>query len=611
MKIKKPKNNTKKNVGDMEVANDVFNNSVNTSAAPVSEDYDEDGWHTYKWIVSSIQDSDRDGLQTDNLKDAKSYALEWSKDEPEVEINIYNTRDGSYYLDYLGGKCVRDGWTIKKPKTYRLKGSDGNSYDVKALSKKDAQKALDDYLKKNINESIEKHETLNPKLWGKDEELLPEVREGIQKVVDQFVSELKENEVELKVLDVILVGSNASYNYTKDSDLDVHIVADTSIIPCEYGLLPIIYNMARSQFNNKYDVTIHDVPIEIYVEDMATSANSNGIYSLNSGWIKKPVAVDIPEIDISDVYPEWEERAKKLLNSDDTSVEDVDKFINDVYLLRKTSIMSEGEYGKGNMVFKEIRNNGYLDRLKELKVKLTEKDMIVEDIHDDVAQFVHDNAIYYNEAFIRFVDSYLGGYSKEDLPTTKTEIGVWAKEILDEWTQGDEEYIQDARDYRFLEYIELKIKEKLEDVVDEELLSEVYFVDKEVGEALDTIHQEAQADKFYTHYLKHVVSSADGDARMPNVLPSEYNELANTLSEAPIVKIEFDEDGNLTNTSGTIGYVNNVGTFGKYDIDTELLVIYNNDRAISLYKMPREKFNKKIIRSTERFGFKKDLFEEK
>lgn len=370
--------NTKKNVGDMEVANNVFNNSANTSAAPVSEDYDEDGWHKYKWIVSSIQDSDRDGLQTDNLRDAKSYALEWSKEEPEVEINIYNTRDGSYYLDYLGGKCVRDGWTIKKPKTYRLKGSDGKSYDVKALSKKDAQKALDDYLKKNINESIEKHETLNPKLWGKDEELLPEVREGIQKVVDQFVSELKENEVELKVLDVILVGSNASYNYTKDSDLDVHIVADTSIIPCEYGLLPIIYNMARSQFNSKYDVTIHDVPIEIYVEGMNTSANSNGIYSLNSGWIKKPVAVDIPEIDISDIYPEWEERAKKLLDSEDTSVDDVNKFIDDIYLLRKTSIMADGEYGKGNMVFKEIRNNGYLDKLKELKVKLTEKDMIVE-----------------------------------------------------------------------------------------------------------------------------------------------------------------------------------------------------------------------------------------
>lgn len=59
-------------------------------------------------------------------------------------------------------------------------------------------------------------------------------------------------------------------------------------------------------------------------------------------------------------------------------LDEINKFIDDIYLLRKTSIMTDGEYGKGNMVFKEIRNNGYLDKLKELKVKLTEKDMIVE-----------------------------------------------------------------------------------------------------------------------------------------------------------------------------------------------------------------------------------------
>lgn len=68
------------------------------------------------------------------------------------------------------------------------------------------------------------------------------------------------------------------------------------------------------------------------------------------------------------------DKTQELLNK-------VDQFIDDVYLLRKTSIMSEGEYGKGNLVFKELRNNGYLDKLKELKVKLTEKDMIVEKVN--------------------------------------------------------------------------------------------------------------------------------------------------------------------------------------------------------------------------------------
>lgn len=223
--------------------------------------------------------------------------------------SLYNYSDE--FVKELDEKLELDEFTIedtKKKKDKEEKNDVGDQEVAAEIFNNSADTTI-----APISESIEKHETLNPKLWDENNELLPEVGEGIEKIVNQFVEELRENDVELKVLDVILVGSNASYNYTKDSDLDVHIVADTSIIPCEYGLLPIIYNMARSQFNNKYDVTIHSVPIELYVEDMRTSANSNGIYSLKNGWVKKPVVLDIPEVDVSDIYPEWEERAENLI----------------------------------------------------------------------------------------------------------------------------------------------------------------------------------------------------------------------------------------------------------------------------------------------------------
>ena len=70
-----------------------------------------------------------------------------------------------------------------------------------------------------------------------------------------------------------------------------------------------------------------------------------------------------------------DDKTKELLDK-------VDAFIDDVYLLRKSSIMTDGEYAKGNMVFKELRNNGYLDKLKELKVKLTEKELVVEKVEE-------------------------------------------------------------------------------------------------------------------------------------------------------------------------------------------------------------------------------------
>lgn len=229
-----------------------------------------------------------------------------------------------------------------------------------------------------ILEKIEKHNILNPILWNSKNELKPEIKETLEEIVEQFVDDLKENDIEIKVLDSIIVGSNASYNYTEDSDLDLHIIVDTSIIDCKYGLLKIVYDYAKSMFNSKYELSIYDIPVEIYVEDLTTSVNSNGIYSLKDGWLKEPTQVDIPNVNIDDIYPEWEERANKLIDGDNTTFEEVDKYIDDIYLLRKQSIMKDGEYAKGNLVFKEIRNNGLLDELKELKNELKSKELSLE-----------------------------------------------------------------------------------------------------------------------------------------------------------------------------------------------------------------------------------------
>jgi uncharacterized protein YoaH (UPF0181 family) len=46
--------------------------------------------------------------------------------------------------------------------------------------------------------------------------------------------------------------------------------------------------------------------------------------------------------------------------------------IEDIYELRKSGI-SEGEYSIQNLVFKELRNNKYLDDLKEYKDELIAK----------------------------------------------------------------------------------------------------------------------------------------------------------------------------------------------------------------------------------------------
>ncbi len=77
-----------------------------------------------------------------------------------------------------------------------------------------------------INETFEIHDILNPKLFGKDGILLPDVRERLIEIVHYFEDYI---EVPLDICDIQLVGSNVSYNYNNDSDLDVHIITNFDV----------------------------------------------------------------------------------------------------------------------------------------------------------------------------------------------------------------------------------------------------------------------------------------------------------------------------------------------------------------------------------------------
>lgn len=169
----------------------------------------------------------------------------------------------------------------------------------------------------SIEEDIEKHDELNPALF-ENNELKSEVKEALQKIVDTFVEELKEDGINLSVKDSIIVGSNVNYNYTKDSDIDLHIIVDSNSLDCSKELQDKLYSAYRSIFNKNYDITVKNIPVEIYVElDEIGSAKSNGIYSLNTGWVKKPVQQDVPELDkdaFDAKFSEWKDKYYALLD---------------------------------------------------------------------------------------------------------------------------------------------------------------------------------------------------------------------------------------------------------------------------------------------------------
>lgn len=224
-----------------------------------------------------------------------------------------------------------------------------------------------------IVESLEIHNTLNPKLWIGNK-LDPTVRGKVLEIVNEFKNF---TDAPLNIADVYILGSNASYNYTENSDLDIHIVCNFSSEDASEEILQMLYNSERRAFNEEYsDIKIRGIDPEIYIEDINSATISNGIYSVyRDMWIKEPVKlVDIPDNDL-EVYDKVADYCNDIdiiLKSNNPA--DIINMINNIFLLRKESLITGGEFSTGNKIFKELRSQGLIQELidKLLSIKTIE-----------------------------------------------------------------------------------------------------------------------------------------------------------------------------------------------------------------------------------------------
>ena len=202
---------------------------------------------------------------------------------------------------------------------------------------------------------------LNQKIFNSSNILYDDVRSSILKIAKTFIDE---SEIPLNVVDIQLVGSQAAYNYTDNSDLDIHIIvsylSDRDDIA---AAKKAYYQLYKKQFNDKYNLSIHNIPVELYVDDVASNIISNGIYSvLNNKWIKFPEKIDYEIYDIDDTVNKWKSIIDSFIEQQD--LEQLQNLLDNLYLMRRNSLSIDSEYGKGNQIFKGIRNVGYLDKLK-------------------------------------------------------------------------------------------------------------------------------------------------------------------------------------------------------------------------------------------------------
>jgi len=227
-----------------------------------------------------------------------------------------------------------------------------------------------------VNESFEIHETLNPKLWDVNTGiLLPDVRDKIIEIVNYCEDFVK---VPMDICDVQLVGSNASFNYTADSDLDVHLIANFDISDVNSQLLQALYKAKLKEFNSEHDLKIKGIDIELYIQDVLSNIVSNGVYSVcDNEWVKEPKPIkSATKHNTEKEFEKWESIIKNALATNDSHT--IQQTLDTLYLIRHNSIAIDGEYGKGNALFKDIRSSGLLQRLKDALYIAKSKELSME-----------------------------------------------------------------------------------------------------------------------------------------------------------------------------------------------------------------------------------------
>ena len=221
------------------------------------------------------------------------------------------------------------------------------------------------------------HDELNPKLWDKVDdnyELKSEVADKLKEIADAFIEYLEVDEDAIK--DVVITGSSASYNYTPHSDLDLHLKVDYDKVHEDCPIVQGYLWALKASFNKDHDISIYGVPVEVYAEPLDEDTVHNGLYSLWQGkWIDIPKKIPPTDND-SAVESKYKELAEAVDRIEDSEV--AEELLDKIYNMRKAGLNEVGEFSTENLAFKKLRDNGYLDKLRQMKKEKIDKQLSLE-----------------------------------------------------------------------------------------------------------------------------------------------------------------------------------------------------------------------------------------
>lgn len=207
------------------------------------------------------------------------------------------------------------------------------------------------------------NKTLCPLLW-QDMKLDPEVRRSLLQAAKDFY---EKTEFKAPIKDIYFMGSAANYNWTPDSDADVHILIDFKQLQMPEDTAFEAVKNASARWNDEHDIKVKGHKVEMNLQDSADKKpHATGIYSLaKNDWVRKPVPqrLNVNRVGIVSKYTRLKDYVEKaILSGDRNYMKSVKEYVDQ---FRQYGLDTKGELSTENLVFKILRSRGIMKKLKD------------------------------------------------------------------------------------------------------------------------------------------------------------------------------------------------------------------------------------------------------
>jgi hypothetical protein len=241
----------------------------------------------------------------------------------------------------------------------------------------------------SILKSFKLQTHLNPDIWDNVEtddfeqiKLQSDVRLALLNIAKDFIDSF--NLDTLEVDDIVIIGSLVNYNWSKYSDIDLHIVFDKSSLNSDELIINELFDAKKEIYNEKRNITVKGYDVELYAQGVGEEKESIGKYSvLYSKWDDIPDKENFEinnKLIISKVKSfEKELKTIEKMGDSENKIAKIKKLKDKIKNYRQSGLKKEGEFSNENIVFKYLRRSGFMAKLSDIKNNTKDTVLTVED----------------------------------------------------------------------------------------------------------------------------------------------------------------------------------------------------------------------------------------